>query len=321
VIDDAGRAADAPGATPEAHATGTAFTLLAALGFAAVSTLTSVAVGHGTSLANVLTWRYVLASVVLVAYVGARGYPRMASREVAKFIVIGGGGQALLVGLALSSIAYIPVATLAFLFYTYPSWVTIVQAVRGAERVTMRRIVALGLSFGGIVVIAGLPLGARLGAAAVAAPAPVPDAGYWTGVGLALAAAVVYGAYIPTMQVLQKSHAVPVTSALAKIGSAACFLVWSASNRSFDMHLSASAWGTIAALALFSTVLPSVFFLMGLMRLGPVRTAIVSTVEPFITAIIGAIVLGQALTVRTLVGGAMIVSAVVILQYRRERVA
>ena len=50
-----------------------------------------------------------------------------------------GGGQALLVGLALSSIAYIPVATLAFLFYTYPAWVTLVQAVRGAERTTSER--------------------------------------------------------------------------------------------------------------------------------------------------------------------------------------
>ena len=299
--------------------TGTAFTLLAALGFAAVSTLTSIAVKQGTSLPTVLTWRYLLASVVLVGFVGIRGYKRMASREVAKFIFIGGGGQALLVGLALSSIAYIPVATLAFLFYTYPTWVTLVQAVRGAERVTARRAVALALSFAGIVVIAGLPLGASPSAGGAAVP--IPDAMYWKGVALALGAAVVYGAYIPTMQFLQKSHPVPVTSALAKIGSAACFLVWSASDQSFDFHLTGTAWGAIAALVLFSTVLPSVFFLMGLMRLGPVRTAIVSTVEPFLTAIIGAVALGQALTVRVAAGGAMIIAAVVLMQFRRERVA
>ena len=301
--------------------TGTAFTLLAALGFAAVSTLTSVAVRQGPSLATVLTWRYLLASVVLVAFVGIRGYKRMASREVAKFIFIGGGGQALLVGLALSSIAYIPVATLAFLFYTYPTWVTLVQAVRGAERVTARRAAALALSFAGIVVIAGFPLGASMGPSANSAAVPVPDAMYWKGVALALGAAVVYGAYIPTMQFLQKSHPVPVTSALAKIGSAACFLVWSASDQSFDFHLTGTAWAAIAALVVFSTVLPSVFFLMGLMRLGPVRTAIVSTVEPFLTAIIGALVLGQALTIRVAGGGAMIVAAVVLMQFRRERVA
>lgn len=292
-----------------AHATGTALTLLAALGFAAVSTFTSVAIAHGTSLPNVLAWRYVLASVVLAGFVGTRKYPRMPSRELLQFIVIGGGGQALFVGLALSSIRYITVATLAFLFYTYPAWVTVVQAVRGAEPLTLRRAAALALSFAGTVLVAGVPT------------APGAHAGYWTGVGLALAAAMIYGGYIPTMLHLQKKHPVPVTSALAKIGSAACFLVWSVSDRSFDFHLAAPAWTAIIALAVVSTVLPSVFFLMGLIRLGPVRTAIVSTVEPFLTAIIGAVVLAQPMSPRAFAGGAMIVVAVVLLQFRRERVA
>ena len=302
---------------------GTLFTLLAALGFAAVSTLTSIAIKQGTSLPNVLTWRYVLSSIVLVLFVGIKGYKRVPSREIAKFIVIGGGGQALLVGLALSSVPFVGVATTAFLFYTYPTWVTIVQAVRGAEKVTARRALALALSFAGIFIIANVPLGASIRAAGGAAgsAAPVPDALYWKGVALALGAAVVYGGYIPTMQFLQKSHPVPVTSALGKIGSAVCFLLWSAGDQSFDFHLTTTAWAAIAGLTIFSTVLPSVFFLLGLMRLGPVRTAIVSMVEPFLTAIIGVIVLGQALTVRTGIGGALIVSAVVLLQYKRERVA
>lgn len=293
-----------------AHTVGTAFTLMAALGFAAVSTLTAVAIANGASLPNVLTWRYILASIVLTIFVGARGYPRLPNREMMKFVVIGGGGQALLVGLALSSIAYIPVATLAFLFYTYPTWVTLVQAIRGAERFTPRRGVALVMSFAGIAVIVGTP-----GSGADANPE------FWTGVALALGAAVVYGGYIPTMMHLQKTYPVPVTSALAKIGAAAIFLVWSASDQSFDWALTTNAWMAIAALTIFSTVLPSVFFLSGLIRLGPVRTAIVSTVEPFLTAIIGAIVLAQHITPQVFAGGAMIVAAVLLLQFRRERVA
>ena len=60
---------------------------------------------------------------------------------------------------------------------------------------------------------------------------------------------------------------------------------------------------------------------MGLVRLGPVRTAIVSTVEPFLTALLGVVVLSQPLTGPTLLGGALIVAAVVLLQFRRDRVA
>jgi drug/metabolite transporter (DMT)-like permease len=283
---------------------GTGFTLLAALGFAAVSTLTSVALGEHISLYNVLTWRYVLSSVAMTLWVGTQNYPRMPWPQAARFIIVGGGGQALLVGLALSSLQYVTAATLGFLFYTYPAWVALVQAARGKEPLTLRRAAALALSFGGIAVIVGKP-----GALPI------------QGLALALGAAIVYGIYIPVMSTMQKSYPIPVTGAYAKIGSAICFLVLSGATQTFTWQMTPTAWGAIAALTLFSTVLPSVFFLMGLVRLGPVRTAIVSTVEPFLTAVLGAVVLSQSLTISTVIGGAMIVGAVVLLQVRRDRVA
>ena len=294
---------DAP---PAELGAGTVFTLLAALGFAAVSTLTTIALGEHISLYNILTWRYVLGAVVMTVFVGTQRYPRMPWPEAARFIIVGGGGQALMIGVALSSLQYISVATLGFLFYTYPAWVTLVQALRGAERLTARRTIALALSFSGIAVIVGTPTVAKIS---------------WDGVALALGAAMIYGVYIPVMQWMQKSHPVAVTSAYGKIGSAICFLVLAAGTQTFTYTMSSTAWSAILALTLFSTVLPSVFFLMGLMRLGPVRTAIVSTVEPFLTALLGAVVLRQALTMNVVAGGIMIVAAVFVLQVRRERVA
>ena len=285
---------------------GTAYTLLAALGFAAVSTLTSIALGEHVSLFTVLTWRYTLGSVVMVTYVSTQRFPRMRWNESFKFIIVGGGGQALLVGLALSSLQYITAATLGFLFYTYPAWVALVQAVRGAEKVTVRRAIALALSFGGIAVIVGAPGATSL---------PLK------GVALAIGAAMIYGVYIPIMRAMQKDYPVTLTSAYGKIGSAICFLLLAATDQSFSYSLSGTAWSAILALTLFSTVMPSIFFMMGLIRLGPVRTAIVSTIEPFLTAVLGAVVLKQALTLNTIAGGAMIVGAVVVLQMKRDRVA
>ena len=290
---------------------GTVYTLLAACGFAAVSTLTTIATAAGVALMVVLLWRYVIGAVVMVTYVSTQNFPRMPWRETVRFIVLGGGGQALLVGLALSSVPYLGVAATAFLFYTYPAWVTLVQTIRGAERLTWRRVIALALSFGGIAVLVGAPF--ATGSIAPALPT--------IGIALALGAAIVYGMYIPLMQWMQKSHPVSVTSAYAKIGSAFCFLMLALKDGTLTASMPSTAWIAIVALALFSTVLPSVFFLMGLMRLGPVRTAIVSTVEPFLTAVLGAIVLRQAVTMNALLGGAMIVAAVVVLQFRRERVA
>jgi drug/metabolite transporter (DMT)-like permease len=48
--------------------------------------------------------------------------------------------------------------------------------------------------------------------------------------------------------------------------------------------------------------------------LGPVRTSIIATIEPFFTAVLGAILLDQALTRSIFAGGALIAGAVLLLQ-------
>ena len=62
-------------------------------------------------------------------------------------------------------------------------------------------------------------------------------------------------------------------------------------------------------------------FLHGLATIGPVRTAIMSTIEPFWTALLGGLVLRQALGPRTLLGGVCIAAAVVLLQLGHGREA
>lgn len=293
---------------PEAGAlgAGTLYTLLAAAGFAAVSIFTSLAIAAGLTLATVLAWRYTLSAVLLVGWVGARHYKRIRPNEMLRLVALGGGGQALLVYVALSALKYIPAATLAFLFYTYPAWVALVQGVRGAERLDARRGLALALSFGGIAVMVGMPGAEQLD---------------WRGIALALGAAAIYGAYIPMMRFLAKDHPVAPVSAYGKIGSALAFLVLAVADQSFTFQMEPRTWLVIGALTVFSTVLPGVFFLMGLVRLGPVRTAIVSTVEPFLTALLGVLVLSQALTLPTVLGGVLIIGAVLLLQFKRDRVA
>jgi drug/metabolite transporter (DMT)-like permease len=59
----------------------------------------------------------------------------------------------------------------------------------------------------------------------------------------------------------------------------------------------------------------------GLAVLGPVRTAIIATVEPFFTAILGAAVLGSQLGAATLIGGSLIATAVLVIEWNSTRIA
>ena len=74
-------------------------------------------------------------------------------------------------------------------------------------------------------------------------------------------------------------------------------------------------------LALVSTVIAFLTLIKGLAVLGPVRTAIIATVEPFFTATLGILVLGNQLSTATLVGGILIAAAVLLIQWKSPQFA
>jgi drug/metabolite transporter (DMT)-like permease len=78
-------------------------------------------------------------------------------------------------------------------------------------------------------------------------------------------------------------------------------------------------WSNIFLLALVSTVIAFSTLIKGLSVLGPVRTAIIATVEPFFTALLGFAVLGNQLSVTTLIGGVLIAAAVLLIQRNTTR--
>ena len=318
----------AGGRASEAESRGTFGAALLVAGaaccFGAISTLCVVATrpprpgAPGVALEAVLTWRYLLAGLVLAPMARASvargagqraGAAPLARGERWRALAIGGGGQAAVAFLSISAVRFIPVATVGFLFYTFPAWVTLLAALRGTERLDGAKLGALALSLGGIACTVGLPGGPVGGATPNAGPA-------WPGVALALAGSLVYALYIPYLGRLQ-ARSTPAGAATWVCAGAALILgAGSAARGTLTAALGPAAWGAVGVLALMCTVLAFIAFMGGLGRLGPVRTAIISTVEPFFTAVLGALVLGQPFGPATLAGGALIAAAVLLLQRR-----
>lgn len=237
--------------------------------------------------------------VLLVAVSGGMAQVLAPGRRAIPVLGLAGGGQAAIAFVSLSALRYIPAATLTFLFYTYPAWVAVIAAVRGAERLTGRRAVALALSLAGIALMVGMPGAGGL---------------HPLGALLALSSALLYAVYIPMIDHLGRGVPPAVTSAYTTAGAAVILVVVALAQGGFALHFAPVAWGVILVLAVVSTVLAFLAFLRGLAEIGPVRTAIVSTIEPFWTALLGSVVLGQQIGPRTLTGGLFIAAAVVLLQ-------
>ena len=269
--------------------------------FGSIAILTTIAIGSGARLIDVLVWRYAIAAVLLVVVSGGPSAVRATGRRAVPLTVLAGGGQAVIAFVTLSALRYIPAATLTFLFYTYPAWVAVISALRGVERLTAIRSVALALSLAGIALMVGTPGSGGL---------------HPIGVTLALSAALLYALYIPMLNHLGAGLAPAVTSTFASGGAALVLIIASVPQGGPRVDLPAIAWTAIVILAVLCTVVAFIVFLRGLAIIGPVRTAIISTVEPFWTALLGSVVLGQQLGPRTFAGGSLIAAAVILLQWR-----
>jgi drug/metabolite transporter (DMT)-like permease len=252
-----------------------------------------------------MVWRYVLAALILSVSPQVRSLGSLPRRRVIQLLLIGACGQALITYLSLHALEYIPVGPLAFLFYTYPAWVALLAAIRRTERLTVVRVSALVTALAGVTIMVGAPT-EKLN--------PI-------GVVLALASALLYSAYLPALEQVQKTIPAIASSFLLVVGAAVAFLATAIVAGQLFIPVGKEVWANIFLLAFVSTVIAFSFLIKGLSVLGPVRTAIIATVEPFFTAILGVIVLSNEPRISTLVGGILIAGAVLMIEWSSARVA
>lgn len=311
---------------------GTVAVIASACCFGSVPPLTVVATRRGMALESVQSWRYVTSVLLLTLFsfvfrekllsehnktAGSAGAKNTTAKNNSadpgsnrrtgsthkawyspRILLLAGGGQALIASLALGALYWLPAATASFLYYTYPAWVAVFAATRGMERMDPVRITALLLSLMGLAIMTGMPGGTKLSG---------------PGVLCALAAAVIYALYIPLLHHLQSAHSQFDIVRAISLGCMLSFLLWSLASGSLlttpdPIALTASiAQGALSIAAFMG-------FLIGIRQLGPVRTAITSTVEPFWTTLLGAVFLAQPAGITILLGGCAIMAAVVLLQ-------
>ncbi len=288
-----------PPAAPAHPLRGTLLVLISAACFGTTLIFTQRALDGGATLSALLAVRYVMGAAMLCVVAGGLGAVRAVGARKWPLLTLGGAAQTAIAGLSVASLQFIPAASVAFLFYTYPTWVAVLAILRRSEPVDGYKLAALALSLGGIVTIVGNPLATKLDP---------------RGIALALAAALVYALLIPWLGKIQAGLKPAAATTWIALGAAICFVIGALVTQAPLLSPSSSLLLYAALLALIPTTIAFITFLAGLALLGPVKTSIVSTVEPFWTALLAGLVLGQPVGPRTWIGGAMIAAAMVVLQ-------
>ena len=276
--------------------------------FGAMAIFGKLAYGEGANVATLLAVRFTLAAALFWLLVLAAGAARgIGRRDVVAGLALGGCGYALQAGCYFAALERIDASLLSLLLYTFPTLVAGAAVALGRERIDGRRLVALAFTSGGLaLVVAGAGTG-RLD--------PI-------GAALGLGAAVVYCAYILVSDGIVGRMRPDVLTALVCTGAAVPLTAGSALLGELrPAELTAAGWGWIACLAVVSTVAAISLFFAGLRRVGPTTASILAAVEPVVTVLLAFLVFGETLEAVQLVGGALVLAAVVTLNGQRRRTA
>ena len=287
------------------RSSGTLMCLASAAAFGAMGVFGKLAYGEGATVGTLLAVRFALAALLFWALIAGRGALRaLPRRDVALGLGLGAGGYALQAGCYFAALERIDASLLSLLLYTFPAIVAAAAVALGRERLDARKVAALALASGGLVlVVAGAGAGALdpLGAA------------------LGLAAALVYSAYILVSEPLA-ARVRPTCSPRSSAPGPRC-RSRSAPALLGELRpgaLTAAGWGWLACLAVVSTVGAIALFFAGLRRVGPTTASILATVEPLVTVLLAFLAFGEPLGDVQLAGGALVLAAVVILCVRIE---
>jgi drug/metabolite transporter (DMT)-like permease len=275
--------------------------LLSALGFGSIGLFAKIAYGTGVSPTMLLALRFVLAAAFLAPIIWFKRLPLPRGRALAGFILMGALYSAQSQSF-FTALLYASSGLVALLLYIYPALVTALALMLGWEKREPRTVGLLALALVGTAITLGGKLDGQ----------PI-------GIALALLAATIYAVYILVGDRLtQGVH--PLSATCVVLSSAAVINGGLALAGGAALPQGATVWLAVGAIALFSTVLAIGAFLTGIKHIGAAQASIVSTMEPVVTLALGVALLNESLSITQLLGGAMVLAAVILLAQRTATV-
>jgi len=292
---------DIPGNARDKFA-GVLLIALSASAFGAMAIFARFAYAAGADVYGLLAVRFVLAAIAMGVVLRVRGISLPPLRRVLALAAMGGIGYVSQSYCFFSALNHAQASLVALLLYLYPLFVTILAAIFLKEKLTTAAVIALVLCSVG----AGLTVGGGQGS-------PL-------GIALGLAAAVIYSVYIVVgARVTAGVNAIATTTVIctaAAVVYVAIGILRSSAGVPPQFPSTAGGWLALLAIALVSTVLAILTFFAGLQRLGAAKASMLSTLEPVVTVLLAAALLGEQIGMAQAVGGGLILLGVLWLTRR-----
>lgn len=282
---------------------GTSLVTLSAASFGLMSVLAKDGATAAAGVTTVLVARFLLAALLFGALAAARGARPADLPRSAVLVALGLGVlYAAESTIFFSALGHLDASIASLVLCTYPAVVLVLAVALRRERASARKLGALGLALGGAGLV--LATGVR---------------GQLDGVGLGLAAGstVLYASYVTIADGVSRQIDDPLAfGGLLSAGAFAALLAGGLATGRLHpgVYADGAVAGHIVLMASVSTVLAVAAFVAGMQRVGATTASIVASVEPLFTVALAAVLLGETLTPVQLLGGAVLLGGILLVQ-------
>jgi len=269
--------------------------LISGISFGAAAIFARFAYEAGTDPITLLFLRFGIASICMILMMVVRRLPLPRGQILLGLVLMGALGYVGQSFCYFTALTLVSAGLVALLLYLYPAIVTVLAMLILKDPISKWKTLALLFALIGTVLTIG-PVGG----------------GQPLGIVLGLGAAFIYSIYILVGSKIT-NPGTAIQSSTVIITSAAVVFGVLIAIRGASFPTTFFGWSSASALALISTVLAIVTFLAGLERVGPTNAATLSTIEPVVTVVLAALILDESITPLRILGGLMILLAVIIL--------
>ena len=290
--------ADAPG--PHAIWPGLALAFFGSIAFSGKAIIVKLAYRHGVDAVTLIMYRmlFALPLFVLLAWWAGRGKAPLARRDWTTVCALGFSGYYLASFLDFAGLAYISAGLERLILYLNPTLVLGLGMLLFKRRVSRRQVIALAVSYSGVLVVFGHEV-------------QVQGSHVALGAGLVFASAVSYAIYLVySGEEVKRLGALRLTGLASSVACLLCIAQFFILRPLSAFEVAPEVVWLSVLNATVCTVAPVLMVMMAIERIGAAISAQIGMVGPLSTILMGVVILGEPFTALMALGTVLVLSGI-----------
>ncbi|MBL8275154.1 MAG: DMT family transporter [Pelomonas sp.] len=286
--------------SPSRRWAGLLMAVLGAIGFSGKAIIVKLAYRHGVDAVTLLMWRMLLALpfFLAMAWWAGRGQPALTRRDWRDIAVLGFTGYYLASYLDFAGLAYITASLERLILYLNPTLVLLISVVWFRHRLQARQLVAMAVSYAGVVAVFAHEL-------------------HFEGANTALGAALVFGSAVSyaiylalSGKVVQRLGALRLAGLASSVACGLCIAQFLWLRPVAAALVPAPVMWLSLLNATACTVAPVLMVMLAIARIGAPLSSQVGMIGPMSTLLMGYFILGEPMNAWIALGTVLVLAGV-----------